>query len=68
MSDEKPLKPFTLNTIACHGCGACAEVAPDIFRMDPQTDLPCPLASEGPEESIRQAMTYCPNECIEMGE
>ena len=68
MSAETLLKPFTLNTIACHGCGACAEVAPELFTMDPQTDLPVQRAPEGPEETIRQAIAYCPNECIEMGE
>jgi len=68
MSAETPLKPFILNTIACHGCGACAEVAPELFAMDSQTDLPIQRAPEGPEEALRQAVAYCPNECIEIEE
>ncbi len=68
MSAGQPLKPFTLNTIPCHGCGACAEVAPELFGMDPSTDMPFQRVPEGPEEAIRQAMAYCPNECIEIEE
>lgn len=68
MPPETPLKDVYLNLIACHGCGACAQVAPELFAMDPQTERPFLLAPQGPEDLIRQAMAYCPNDCIEIGE
>ncbi len=60
------LRGVSVNFACCHGCGACAETAPDIFEMDPDTDLPIILREEAPEEVLEQAMAYCPNDCIEM--
>jgi ferredoxin len=68
MPSEKLLKGVSLNLIACHGCGACAQVAPELFAMDPDTERPFLLAPQGPEDLIRQAMAYCPNDCIEIEE
>jgi len=68
MSPTSDLKPVYLNLVPCHGCGACAEVAPDIFEMDPLTDQPIQLKSEASAETIRQAIAYCPNECISTDE
>ncbi|MFP5238980.1 MAG: ferredoxin [Acidobacteriota bacterium] len=68
MSDDHDLKPVYLNLVPCHGCGACAEVAPEIFEMDPLTERPIQLAEEAPAEIIRQVIAYCPNECISTDE
>lgn len=59
-------KIFSINLPQCHGCGACAEIAPELFAMDPGSDQPRQLVTEAPEDQIRQAMTYCPNDCIEI--
>lgn len=66
MDTPDTLKPYSLNLPLCHGCGACAEVAPELFAMDPDTDMPVQRRNEGPEEAIRQAMAYCPNDAIEI--
>lgn len=64
MARSNAPRPFSLNLTLCHGCGACAEMAPELFSMDPDTDRPVQLADEGPEEAIRRAMAYCPNDAI----
>ncbi|GAB6038099.1 hypothetical protein JCM15519_26580 [Fundidesulfovibrio butyratiphilus] len=66
MPDTPSQKLFSINLPMCHGCGACAEIAPELFTMDPDADHPRQLVTEAPEEQIRQAMAYCPNDCIEI--
>jgi ferredoxin len=56
--------PVYLDLVPCHGCGACAEIAPELFGMDPDVERPFLRAPEGPEDTVRQAMAYCPNDCI----
>ncbi len=68
MSEISELIPVYLNVVPCHGCGACAEVAPELFEMDPATELPRILRDEGPEAMVRQAIAYCPNDCISTDE
>lgn len=64
MSSSGPVIPVYLDLVACHGCGACAEVAPELFGMDQAVDQPFLKAGEAPEELVRQAIVYCPNDCI----
>lgn len=56
--------PVYLDLVPCHGCGACAEVAPEIFGMDPDVERPFLKTHEGDQETVRQAIAYCPNDCI----
>lgn len=56
--------PVYLDLVPCHGCGACAEIAPELFGMDQDVERPFLKTPEGPEDSVRQAMAYCPNDCI----
>lgn len=66
MPENAPKKCFSINLPLCHGCGACAEIAPELFAMDAGCDRPRQLVIEAPEEQVRQAMAYCPNDCIEI--
>jgi len=61
---ESKSVPVYLTLVACHGCGACAEIAPEIFGFDPGVERPFLTASEAPEETVRRAIAYCPNDCI----
>ena len=60
--------PVYLDLVPCHGCGACAEVAPELFGMDPDVERPFLKAPEGPEDVVRRAIAYCPNDCISTDE
>ena len=56
--------PISLDLVPCHGCGACAEIAPELFGFDPSVELPFLKVSEAPEEDVRRAIAYCPLDCI----
>ena len=64
MNTDSRIIPVYLNLVPCHGCGACAEVAPELFGFDPGVERPFLIVSEGPPEAVRQAIAYCPNDCI----
>ncbi|MBW2617683.1 MAG: ferredoxin [Deltaproteobacteria bacterium] len=49
----------------CIGCGNCAEVCPDVFRLNDETDRSEVIKPEGgPEDQIQEAIDGCPGECI----
>ena len=49
----------------CIGCGNCAELCPEVFRLDEDAGkAEVILAEGGPEERIEEAMANCPVECI----
>lgn len=68
MSDETPSRNVYLDLVPCHGCGACAEIAPELFGYDQDVDRPFLKVPEGPEEQVRRSMAYCPNDCISTDE
>lgn len=51
----------------CKGCGACEEIAPDIFRMD-ETGEKADMLNEDVEntEAVEMAAAMCPTNCIEI--
>lgn len=54
-----------LDEECCIGCGACAELCPDIFQMNDAEEKAYVILPEGgSEECIEDAITTCPNECI----
>ena len=61
-------KEIEVNTFTCKGCGACAEVAPEHFKMDETSEIPEVLdcVVEGHHEDLEQARTMCPMDCIEI--
>jgi len=66
MSETTTLKQVSVGLARCSGCGACASLAPEIFEMDPETEKPIIKKDEVTEEEVRQAMAYCPEDCIEI--
>jgi len=54
---------------SCIGCGACAELCPDVFEMDDRTGRARVIIFEAAGMScIEEAITTCPAECIFWGE
>jgi len=66
MATTCPMRSVSVNPVCCNGCGACAEMAPEIFRMDPQTEKPVVICDDCPEEDALRAQAYCPHDCIEV--
>ncbi len=61
-------RPIILDLSRCSGCGACAEVRPDLFACDDETGHAVQLVHGAPAEAVREAMAWCPKDCIGMGE
>jgi ferredoxin len=58
-----------IDTYLCSGCETCAEMCPDVFRMDPVTEKaelidPAPVITD----EVYQAAAFCPEKCIEITE
>ena len=55
-----------LNLSRCTDCDSCLELCPEVFRRNPETGLieVADLAAY-PEEWVEEAMSVCPEECIE---
>ncbi|MFZ0929940.1 MAG: ferredoxin [Syntrophobacteraceae bacterium] len=54
-----------LDNECCIGCGACAELCPEVFEMDDRTDKARIIIFEVTDRScIDEAITTCPAECI----
>ncbi len=54
-----------LDEECCVGCGACAELCPDVFELDEDEEKAHVILPEGgSEECIEEAIATCPNECI----
>lgn len=50
---------------ACSRCGACVELAPQIFRLREDTGLIEVIeGAQLDEQAIAEAMKYCPEDCI----
>ncbi|MFZ2445206.1 MAG: ferredoxin [Syntrophobacteraceae bacterium] len=58
-----------LDTECCIGCGACAELCPDVFEMDDRTEKARVVIFEGGDrDCIEEAIATCPVECISWSE
>jgi len=64
MKNNARVIPVYLNLVPCHGCGACAEIASELFGFDPGVERPFLKVCEASEEDVRRAMAYSPNDCI----
>ena len=56
-----------IDTYLCSGCETCAEMCPDVFRMDPVTEK-AELVDTAPvlTDEVYQAAAFCPEKCIEI--
>ncbi|MCI5138507.1 MAG: ferredoxin [Candidatus Electrothrix sp. AR1] len=56
-----------IDTYQCSGCETCAEMCPDVFRMDEVTEKAA-LVNVSPHvtDAVRQAAAFCPEKCIEI--
>ncbi len=60
-------REIDIDRFRCKGCGACAEVCPDAFRMDEDGQKAEIIDSnEAPDEVIQMAVAMCPTQCIEL--
>ncbi|MHC1727432.1 MAG: ferredoxin [Syntrophobacteraceae bacterium] len=54
-----------LDNECCIGCGACADLCPDIFEMDDRSGLARLIIFEVKDRAcIEEAIALCPAECI----
>lgn len=54
-----------LDSECCIGCGACADLCPEIFEMDDRSGLARVIVFEVTDEACTQeAIAICPVECI----
>jgi ferredoxin len=56
-----------IDTYLCNGCETCAEMCPDVFRIDELTEKAA-LVNISPQitDAVRQAAAFCPEKCIEI--
>ena len=64
---EKMNHKIELDKFHCKGCGACEEVAPDVFKMDEAGEKADIINEEaGDLETLELAAVICPTKCIEV--
>lgn len=58
-----------IDTCRCSGCGTCAEMCPEVFRMDSFMEK-AELVTVAPEitDAVYQAAAFCPKKCIRIEE
>ena len=53
----------------CIGCGLCAEICPEVFKMEDDLAVaPCDTVMPATEEDCREAAESCPVDAIETSE
>lgn len=54
-----------LDNECCIGCGACAELCPEVFEMDDRIGKARIIAFEiHDRERVEEAVSICPAECL----
>ncbi len=48
----------------CISCGLCAEICPEVFRLNDQDISEVYNPSGAPEDKIQEAIDGCPVQCI----
>ena len=48
----------------CISCGVCAEVSPDVFRLNDAGYIEVIEMDTYPQEEVDDAIKYCPTDCI----
>ncbi len=58
-----------LNEDCCLGCGACAELCPEVFRMAESGEKSQVILPDGVDrDCVQDAIDSCPGECISIEE
>lgn len=65
MTEEKKVR-VSLNMVDCTGCGGCVEACPEGFAWDETGDKAVLVNECVPVDKIREAISYCPCDCIEI--
>jgi len=48
----------------CIACGVCAEVSPEVFRLNDAGYIEIIELDTYPEDEVNDAIKYCPTDCI----
>jgi ferredoxin len=48
----------------CITCGVCAEVSPEVFRLNDAGYIEIAELETYPEDEVNEAIKYCPTDCI----
>jgi ferredoxin len=65
MKEKRMGRKVIVDEECCTGCGTCAELCPDVFEMDDETEKARVILPEGgKEECIEDAIDSCPESCI----
>ena len=48
----------------CISCGVCAEVSPDVFRLNDAGYIEVVEMDTYPQQEVDDAIKYCPTDCI----
>jgi len=48
----------------CITCGVCAEVSPEVFRLNDAGYIEIAELDTYPEDEVNEAIKYCPTDCI----
>jgi len=49
----------------CISCGVCAEVSPEVFRLNDAGYIEIAELDTYPEDEVNDAIKYCPTDCID---
>ncbi len=63
---QDPQRRFSFFRGGCKGCQACVELMPECFEWDDDEDKPILKHDCAQESRIRECMSYCPEDCIEL--
>lgn len=55
-----------VNLDDCIGCGVCAELSPQNFKLD-ETEGKCMVISQEPSQATKEAAESCPVSAITIG-
>lgn len=66
--EQEPRCKIAFYRGACKGCQACVELLPECFGWDEDEEKPFLKEEFAPEARIRECMSYCPEDCIEIEE